>query len=284
VTRLNVWCLSGLGNRMRSLLGAKELSERHGWQFSYTWDNRSAALSAQLDELWEQNLVRSSPLSVMLRRLPRRDFLSGDQRTWPVGVENRRRIDVRTGDYILDRRGERLDWGKQLRALRPAAEVSRRIDSVSRELGSGEFVGVMIRAHDASHPKSKELSPVSWYEGRMHALLEQRPALRFYVSCDVPEVAEALVSRFPAAMTQRDKGEYNTTTGTQAAVADLYMLASASGILRPYWSSFTTMASELSDQAVLLEDSQSDVALSERTLVPRAPDPFHPWARSGRRL
>jgi hypothetical protein len=279
MTQLNVWCLSGLGNRMRSLLGAKDLSDRHGWNFSYTWDDRSAGLSAELDELWQNEFERTSRATATLWSLPSRAYLSGDQRTWPAGAEGRRRINLKTGDYIVDRDGARLDWGKQLRALRPAAPVTRRIEQVGSELGQGEFVGVMIRAHEASHPKTKELSPVSWYETRMQALLELRPDLRFYISCDVPTVADALVARFPMAVTQRDKGGYNTTTGTQAAVADIYLLAASAGILRPYWSSFTTMSSELADQALVLEDSQSEVALSEQTLVPRAVDPLRPWER-----
>jgi hypothetical protein len=279
VTKLNVWCLSGLGNRMRSLLGAKELADSRGWRFSYTWDNHSAALTAQLHELWDQDFDRSSRLATMVRSLPSRTFLSGDERTWPSEADGWRRIDVKTGDYIVDRHGSKLDWGKQFRQLRPAREVVRRINQVSESLGSAEFVGVMIRAHEASHPKTKEFSPVSWYENRMRELLEAAPQLKFYLSCDVPEVAEALVSKFPNAVTQRDKGGYNTTTGTQAAVADIYLLAASGGILRPYWSSFTTMSSELADQALVLEDSQSEVALSEQTLVPRAVDPLRPWER-----
>lgn len=277
--QLNVWCLSGLGNRMRALLGAKELSDRHGWGFSYTWDDHSAGLSAKLDELWRQDFQRASRVSATMWNLPSRAFLGGDQRTWPAGAERRRRISLKTGDYIVDRDGERLDWGKQLRALQPADEVARRIERVSHDLGSAEFVGVMIRAHEASHPKTKEFSPVSWYERRMQELLEQRPDLRFYISCDVAEVADALVARFPTAVTQQDKGGYNTTTGTQAAVADIYLLAASAGILRPYWSSFTTMSSELAAQAITLEDSQSDLPLDRRTLVPRAVDLLRPWER-----
>ncbi|WP_314139192.1 hypothetical protein [uncultured Plantibacter sp.] len=264
---------------MRSLLGAKDLSDRHGWDFSYTWDDRSAGLSAELDELWQNEFERSSRATATLWSFPSRAYLSGDQRTWPAGAEGRRRINLKTGDYIVDRDGERLDWGKQLRALRPAAPVARRIEQVARELGQGEFVGVMIRAHEASHPKTKELSPVSWYERRMLELLEHRPDLRFYISCDVPAVADALVAQFPRAVTQRNKGGYNTTTGTQAAVADVYLLASSAGILRPYWSSFTTMSSELAAQTIVLEDSQSDVPLGAQTLVPRAVDPLRPWER-----
>ena len=279
MTNLNVWCLSGLGNRVRSLLGARELCERHGWRFSYTWDDHSAALSAELDDLWEQDFERTSRTAATLRRLPRRDFLSGDQRTWPSGTEERRWIDLKTGDYIVDRDGERLDWGKQLRALRPSAAVAQRLRSASDEMGTQEYVGVMIRAHEASHPKTKEFSPVSWYERRMRERLEARPSLRFHLSCDVPEVAEALVAQFPSAMTQQDKGGYNTTVGTQAAVADVYMLAASSGILRPFWSSFTTMSSELADRALLLEDSQSYETLTTNTLVPRAPDVLRPWER-----
>lgn len=279
MTRLNVWCLSGLGNRMRALLGAKDLSDRHGWEFSYTWDDRSAGLSAKLDELWQHDFAYASRASATMWSLPTRAFLGGDQRTWPDGAEGRGRINLKTGDYIVDRDGERLDWGKQLRALEPSAEVGRRIEQASLDLGKGEFVGVMIRAHEASHPKTKEFSPISWYERRMQEILEHRPDIRFYISCDVREVADGLVTRFPMAVTQKDKGGYNTTIGTQAAVADVYLLAASAGILRPYWSSFTTMSSELAAQSIVLEDSQSDVALNARTLVPRAVDPLRPWDR-----
>lgn len=279
MTKLNIWALSGLGNRVRALLGAKELADRNNWDFSYTWDARSAGLTAELGDLWEHTFNRESPFAVTVRRLPRRRFDSRDLREWPTGLENRRRIDLKTGGYITDRAGEHFDWGKQLRALTPAAEVARRIDLVSNEMGAGNFVGVMIRAHSESHPKSIEFSPVSWYEQRMRELLELHPHMRFYISCDVPEVADELVSKFPMAMTQHNKGAYNTTSGTQAAVADLYMLASASGLLRPFYSSFTTMASALSNHAILLEDSQSTVSLNELTLVARASDPFAPWER-----
>ena len=266
---------------MRALLGAKELSDRNGWRFSYTWDDHSAGLSAKLEELWEHDFVRSSRVAAVMRTLPKREFLSGDVRSWPSDSETRRRIDVKTGDYIIDRSGDRLDWGRRLRMLRTSDAVARRITEMSTGLGQGAFVGVMIRAHEASHPKTKEFSPVRWYEQRMRELLDQRADLRFYISCDVPEVAAALVAKFPSAVTQHNKGGYNTTTGTQAAVADIYMLASAGGVLRPYWSSFTTMASELSDHVVMLEDSQSELSLTASSLVARAPNPLRPWVRLG---
>ena len=263
---------------MRSFLGARALAARENRLLSYTWDHRSANMNADLTDLWVVSEPHRSPLTASVAALPHK-FLGASLESWPPGALARRTLSMRTGDYIVDEQGRRLDWGAQLRVLEPVDHVRQRIMRMWDQLGDDPFVGVMIRAHGSSHPRTLEASPVSWFEDYMDTLRDAHPYLRFYISSDAPEVSARLCRRFPGSVTQTDKGGYNSTEGVQAAVVDLYLLAASCGVLQPFWSSFPAMAKELCRHEVPFVDSQFDGTALQHSLVAKAQHPLRPWLR-----
>lgn len=170
---------------------------------------------------------------------------------------------------------------EELRALRPVPEVERRVrETWSQGLGGVPYIAMMIRAHKASHRITLQRSPLEWYLGRMQDLADRFPGTPFFLSTDSPEAEETVRHRFDGIVVQRDKGDYNSAVGLQAAVADLYLLASASFVLQPYWSSFPAMARALADPRVQFVHalSENDFAGAPSDLPPPA-DPLRPFTR-----
>ena len=83
----------------------------------------------------------------------------------------------------------REKWREELRSLRPIPAVQERIRRTwASGLSEGAFVSVMIRAHEASHEKTRINSPVEWYLHRMEELAKNNNDLIFFLSTDSPEV------------------------------------------------------------------------------------------------
>jgi hypothetical protein len=104
------------------------------------------------------------------------------------------------------------------------------------------------------------------------------PVILFFISCDVPEVAAQIVSAVPGAVTQTDKGEYNSVAGVQASVADLYLLAGSAYLVGPYYSSFIELASYLAAGQLTVEnpvEMHGDGVLQTAS----GPDPLRPATR-----
>ena len=267
---------SGLGNRIRALLGAKSLAESEGRAFAYVWPT-GHAFGSRLDELWRFDApVMPGRVSRAIAPMwPYRDHTLA----WLDDRRRREFIWQIATSHALQLPGAARPWQEHLRSLAPVRAVAERIRGFFNDhLRGRPYVGVMIRAHRSSHVETKKASPVEWYLARMRALSVEHPGIRFFVSSDVGNVADAVAASIPGVVTQPDKGEYNTRRGLQAAVADLYLLASAGYILGPYWSSFAETAQHLAGGLVTLESSRA--VSGPGTFVPLlVTDPLNPWAR-----
>jgi len=266
---------AGLGNRLRVTLGAARYARWRDARFLYVWPTTSAFQPA-LTDLWEWRDGVRIPRVLSRAAGVVTGYVGSDLRA----VRPRPIIQVRTGAELLLPLPAG-NWTEDLRALSPVDEIARTITAIhTAEFGAQPYVGVQIRTHHVSHAATKQSSPVTWFADRMQAVLDRDPDRRFYLSCDVPEVKDRLLARFPTAVAHRTDAAYNSTSAVRAAIVDLYLLASSSAMLGPHGSSFVEMAQFLSDLRVPTEKpTESSVSLENAWGLPGAPDPLRPAAR-----
>ena len=269
---------SGLGNRVRVVLGAKSLAELEGREFYFVWPTGSL-FGPKMSDLWRFSgrTVSRSASRLLARRYPYVD----EKLDWLTPEMRRQKVwQIRTGSPLQLPPGAR-SWQDEFRSLEPAAEIGATVRRLfDDQLSSAPYVGVMIRAHSVSHAKTRAASPVEWFLGRMREIREQQPDIRFFLSCDVAKVQQQVMSEIPGCVGQTDKGGYNSVAGVRAAVSDLYLLASSGYLLGPHWSSFIHLAEYLSGDALTLETavspSRQDVDYSS---LSRVSDPLRPFLR-----
>lgn len=242
---------AGLGNRIRFTLSAQAIAEAESREFAYVWPTRPGLFEPSLTDLWEYSAPRlpwGSVVPTMTEhraRLSRQRLLTDmrSAREWVV-----------LGSSVLHGDGRAPPWETRLPLLAPVPEITERVGRVRANLPE-RYVGVQVRAAATSHESTAKASPVGWFITRMQACLDDDPGTRFFLSCDDPATERRIREAVPNVTTVGDKGAYNSLEGLRAAVADLYLLASASHILGPYLSSFVELAWILGGKAQVLENS-----------------------------
>jgi hypothetical protein len=279
---LVVDAIGGLGNRVRTLLSAAAAAESSGRRFRYVW-GVSPSFAARFDDLWEEPFHRlpgqaGLALKAATRlHLPGVDRLEQDApRATPAGGPVQFAC---TSQVFAGPDGVPVDWEPAFRDLRLRSGLADEVRAVhAASLGGTPYVGVQVRTN-AAHRETVEASPLSWYLRRMEELRSERPDLVFFLSCDSRDAEAAIKERIPGVVTLADKGGYNSRRGIEAAVVDVYLLASAQRILAPHWSSFAEMAAALSP-GIPYETSQRPWTISAEWEQPRVvADPVRPWAR-----
>lgn len=268
---------AGLGNRMRFTLSALSLAHATGREFAYAWP-QTDDFRPPLTRLWnfEENEIEEGAAADMVRsghHFCRVEDLPDDADSLDVWC-------FRSGDTLTTPEGS-LTWAERFRGLTPAEDIRTKVLSFHAEHFAGDpYVGISIRAHAKSHNKTLTHSPVEWYLNRMSEMREASPGLKFFISCDVPEVQDLIIRKFPGSVGQEDKGGYNSTEGVVSSVVDLYLLAASNYMLVPYWSSFPNMAWELADRSIAKESSQAGRRNVNPLTAPLAIDPLRPSVRT----
>lgn len=241
----------GLGNRLRLVLGCQALAQLENRSFYYTWPT-GKSFGPKMNELWKFD---APTLPTTLSQILSIKFPYQDEKlAWLTDGKRSERIwQIKTG-HALHLPPQARSWEEALRHLKPAQPVaSRVVSSFSEGLSGHPYVGVMIRAHSASHSKTLAHSPVSWYLTRMLEIRNTYPDVKFFVSCDLESVQNLVMQRIGGCFAQQAKGAYNSVAGVQAAVADLYLLASSAYVLGPHFSSFAVLAQFLAGSELALE-------------------------------
>ncbi|MDP5184384.1 hypothetical protein QOZ88_17250 [Blastococcus sp. BMG 814] len=247
---------SGLGNRVRVVLGAQSLAELEGRSFAYVWPT-GKLFGPRFSDLWDFP-GRTVPRAVSRLLAHRYPYVDASLDWLDDGKRRERLWQIRTGSEI-QLPPQARPWAEAYRDLVPVDAIAEAVTRFSAdELGGEPYVGVMIRAHAVSHAATRATSPVEWFEGRMRRMVEQRPGTRFFVSCDVPEVQERICRTIPGCTGQLDKGAYNSVEGVRSAVADVYLLAGAGYLLGPHFSSFLHLAQHLADDRIPVETAVKD--------------------------
>jgi len=269
---------AGLGNRMRTILGAQSLAELEERQFAYCWPT-GRRFGASLDELWKFE-QRSVPLLVTRALALKYPFRKGDLDWLDDSARAERVWQIRTGQPLA-LPPDATPWTDRLQCLRPADGIAERVTDVfARHLDGRPYVGVMVRAHEVSHALTRQHSPVDWFTNRMHQIRAGDPNVGFFVSCDVPSVQDKIIAEFDGAVGLSDKGPYNSAKALRSAVVDLYLLASSTHLLGPHYSSFPELALHLAGDSLVLETSMTpESAAWGRRPVTLVTDPTNPSLR-----
>ncbi|MCU1437736.1 MAG: hypothetical protein JWP66_823 [Naasia sp.] len=270
---------SGLGNRIRVTLGGQSLAEAEGRDFFYVWPT-GELFGAQFSDLWEYRApVLTRAVSRLLAR--RWDYVDHNVSTWLTDAKRRERLwQIRTGSEIALPDGVQ-PWQDRFRKLVPASQIADRVNRFFDERLRGvPYAGVMVRAHSVSHQRTKDASPVEWFIDKMRAVREREPDIRFFISCDVPEVQARIKREIPGTVGLTDKGGYNTLDGVRSSVTDLYLLASAGQLIGPHFSSFIHLARYLVEDRLPLSTSALDPGPVRSADLPLATDPLRPAARA----
>lgn len=268
----------GLGNRVRVVLGCRSLAELEGRRLYYVWPT-GKLFGPEFSDLWDftgGRKISRAASRLLARRYPYVDHTL----TWLDDAKRAERVwQVRTGSEIGLPPGAR-SWREEFRALTPVAEIADRVHAIfDAHLADGPYVGVMVRAHSVSHSVTREASPVDWYLDRLRGIRHDHPELRFFVSCDVPEVQERIVREIPGCFGQTGKGAYNSTQAVRASVVDLYLLASAGHLIGPHFSSFVHLAEHLTGDFLRLETSVTGTPDTDLGALTRVKDPLKPAER-----
>lgn len=271
----------GLGNRIRSVLGARVLARRNSRRFAYAWPT-GRHFGAQFDQLWQINDPRiPEPLTrIIAVRYP----FHNETLDWVADAQAKRIWQVRTAHALNFADGTRA-WEPEIQTLRPTDEIAERVTAFhDRQLGGEPYVGVMIRTHSVAHAETIASSPTEWFIERMTQLRRSHPGLRFFVSADTDEALDRVSAAVTGCVGQRDKGAYNSLPALRASVADLYLLAGSVHLLGAHYSSFPELAQRLAGPQLALETPATGHDEDGLTDISRPDDPLRPQLREPIRL
>jgi hypothetical protein len=271
---------SGLGNRVRVVLGCRVLAEFERRRFFYVWPT-GRQFEPTFTDLWDYSggiRIARSVSRALARLFPYQNENASGSPGPGTGPLIRQ---IHTGGEIVLPPGAR-SWKDDFRALHPVSEIAAMVSAVhADELAGQPYVGVQIRAHPVSHQVTKDSSPVDWYARRMLQIVDAQPDTRFFVSCDVPEVFHEVVATVPNCVGITAKGPYNSLAAVRAAIADLYLLAGSGYLIGPYGSSFVHLAENLADSQLVLETARDRlIGPVDFTSLGIATDPLRPAERS----
>lgn len=242
----------GLCNRLRAVLSAVSLVERHfpetrlrvGW-------SADAECAARFDQLFEP--YPAACLTIGLRRwtdrpvtrynlhwpaLVRSILYTAQYRNTPPGVAALcGKVYVSTGYAFCEYSPE------YVRRLRPLPHLQQRIDTLSAGFDA-HTIGIHIRRTD--HSTAIAESPDSLFVDAMRQCIAREPETRFFLATDDSALKASLAAQLPGRITvQECRGTRADLRGMEEAVVDLWTLARTSRIIGSYWSSYTDTAAEL---------------------------------------
>ena len=244
----------GLGNRIRSVLGARVLARHTGRRFAYAWPT-GRHFGARLDELWQvpDRVVPVWWSQLMTVRHPYRD----ESLRWLPAAQHEKVWQIRTA-HALQLPVDAPPWGTELHALRPTREIADRIKAFHQtDLGAGPYVGVMVRTHAVAHAETLSSSPVEWYIERLRQIRAAWPGVTFFVSADTDAAQRALAAAVPGCVGLSGKGPYNSREALMSSIVDLYLLASSVHVVGAHYSSFPELAQQLGGDGLRLETPQA---------------------------
>ena len=240
----------GLGNRLRVTLGAKGLAAAEGREFCYVWPT-GARFGPRV--IAAVGLPRAWTVSRVTSRF--RSPATGPTWTSRSPGSTTRSAASGSGDPYRQRarpasRG--APGGRRTARTRPGAGDRRRgARTVRGAPRRAALRRVMIRAHQVSHARTREASPVEWFVRRMHEIREADPTCASSSPAMSPRWRSGCSPRCRVAGRSRTRAVQHDAC-VRASVIDLYLLASAGYLLGPHFSSFVEMAVYLSGRRLTL--------------------------------
>lgn len=268
---------NGLGNRIRVSLGARKLAEATDRHLFVVWPT-GKAFRPRFSDLWEGRL--GTPFPRVASKLLARAFPYRKKDLRAIREDDAAAVwQIQTGSVLEVPEGVG-DWEDDLRALVPIPAIADEVRQHHAAFGGEPYIGVQVRSHATSHGITRQSSPVEWFRDRLDAVRAAAPGVRFFLSCDRPDVQREFLARYPGSVAIDDKGGYNSVRGVQSAVADSYLLAGSGHIIGPHYSSFVELAVKLAHHRVGLDTSLNPLEVDVAALT-TVTDPLRPAVRTG---
>lgn len=127
----------------------------------------------------------------------------------------------------------------------PSANISRRVEEMVA-MFDNNTIGIHIRGTD--NRMSRKMSPVSLFIEKMENLLSHEPDTQFYLSADSEQTRETVLDHFgkEKILFQNEiELSRDAREGIQDAYVDMLCLSETIKIYGSYWSSFTAVAASI---------------------------------------
>lgn len=255
----------GLGNRLRAIVSAVQLSETTGTALRIVWF-KDWGMGAEWREIFKpmkHYALREASLldSLVYDRPRKRNFfvpklfqnLLFEQRIDEYDVTPLKRKNF---DFCAWAKGRNSymscyqDFGAVYNSLysdlfSPTDEIEQRIARNLEQLGDAP-IGIHVRRTD--NRAAIERSPISLFFDAMDSIVRDNPAQRFYLATDDEETKNEMLKRYgDALLMSSSKAERGTTEGIKDAVVEMFTLARCREIYGTADSSFSVIASRIGD-------------------------------------
>ena len=238
----------GLGNRLRAIVSAVQLSEATGTALRIVWF-KDWGMGAEWREIFKpmkHYALREASLldSLVYDRPRKRNFfvpklfqnLLFEQRIDEYDVTPLKRKNF---DFCA------VDNSLYSDLFSPTDEIEQRIARNLEQLGDAP-IGIHVRRTD--NRAAIERSPISLFFDAMDSIVRDNPAQRFYLATDDEETKNEMLKRYgDALLMSSSKAERGTTEGIKDAVVEMFTLARCREIYGTADSSFSVIASRIGD-------------------------------------
>lgn len=252
-----------LGNRLRAIVSALQLSSETGYDFRVEWP-LNPDCNCQLESIID---IRGLNIDIknkkdsyynrkkdqILRLIQYQKIFFIDE---PSAIEIHQNISksknsikernilknkIKTHSKIIIHSGRAFyasDDSDYYPKIKPSQTILKNIDNRINK----ETIGIHIRRGD--NKDSIENSPTSKFIEQIEEELELNPHAIFYLSTNDPETENHLESIFKEKLiiTKKTSLDRNSTNGIMEAAVDLFSLSKFQKIIGSYWSSFSKMA------------------------------------------
>lgn len=229
---LHLQVFSGLGSRMRAVIGAIAWCKHNSARLVVHWpvkdrSETSGLFPIKFAELFVSDWIEDVAI----------EYTTIDAKNWPpspkeYGTDNWRCRSCDPAGIVTDSM-DLSEW-PFLEDWKPSKFVQAYIDSVDIPDGC---VGVHIR-HALAQPATQT---VDWFINRMREIRESDKNVVFFLSCDSLVVEKEVLSWFPSSIHVRKDYNYDRN-GIAKAAADLFLLAKCDRMIGSYNSSFSELA------------------------------------------
>lgn len=261
---------AGLCNRIYAITSAKKLSEETGHNLSILWDIDNV-LGSSYDALFSNDLdlditytsnasYRTNPFkrfrSELLRgKLKHKSTLYLDVDAIRVLrqtpdllkeiVAKGKNVYIKSYYYFIP---ENEINSQSLSFIVPSENIKKMGNHLWEKIAYNQTIGVHIRRTD--HIDAMANSPLTLFEDRMKKELSKNPSVKFFLATDDALVEKKFIQKFgeDIIITQSNKTfSRKNVSGMEGAVIDLFALSKCKKIIGSYSSSFSFVASRISD-------------------------------------
>lgn len=151
------------------------------------------------------------------------------------------------------------DQSPYYRIFTPSEQVMQKARSILAQI-KPDTIGLHIRRTD--HIDAIQHSPLSAFTDQMELCLKENPSATFFVATDDPETERRLLTTYPQAVIVNSTKQFTrkSTDGIIDAYVDIFCLSRCARIIGSYGSSFSQVASKLTNTPLKIVDTAGNHA------------------------